>query len=272
LKRTVLAGLWLLAGIWPRTGLRVAHVLARLTGRFGFGIAPERLAEAFPDLPPDALLAVRRRTWAGFLKGEAIEAAMVRAGRRGYPPVRMNPAFAALEPPVILVTFHIGPYQAIGAALRLLPGDVVALTRDQYKRQADVTLLPGGENERQRVRAFRRALSTLRSPGFVLITVDAVTPGDYEVSSVEAPLLGGTILLARGAFALARISGAPVVPVIARWRGTELELVLGDAISPTLDETAMAAATAQWAESYLREFPGEVSVFVLERLRAPEPR
>jgi hypothetical protein len=273
LKRPVLAALRLLAGVWPRGGIRVAHALAWLTGPFGFGIALEWLAAVFPDLSPDALRAARRGTWSGFLKGEALEAAMVRAGRRGYPPLVPDPEFTALEPPLIFASFHVGPFQGIGAALRVLPGEAIAVTRGQFEEgRADVTLVSGGESEWERARTFYRAVVALRARSSLLITVDANTPDDYDVSTIDAPMFGGTLPLARGAFALSRVSGVPITPLVARWRGTELEVVVGDPISPDLGEAAMAAATARWVEDYLRERPGESSVFMLERLRPDESR
>lgn len=267
-----MAVLGLLGGRWPSAGVRVADTLARLTGGLGFGIAPEWLTTVFPELTPDALRAARRRTWAAFLKGTALEAGVARVGRRAYPRLVHDPAFAALEPPVILASMHVGPFQAIGAALRLLPGAKLAVTRGQYEQPADVKVMAGGEDEWARARTFHHALTTLREGGSVLITVDAFTPGEYDVSSIEAPMLGGTVSLARGAFALARVSGVPIRPLVARWRGTQLELSVGEAISPALGEEAMAAATARWVERYLRERPGEISVFLLERLRPPAHR
>jgi hypothetical protein len=267
LKRVVLGSLRLLSGIWPLAGIRTAHVLARLTAPLGFGIGLEWLASAFPHLGPDALRAARRRTWAGFLKGEALEAAIVRAGSRGYPRV-VTEALASLAAPTILASVHVGPFQATGAVLRLLPGETMALTRGQYVRSSDVTLVEGGEDEWERANAFARAVATLRRDGFVLITVDAFTPDEYEPSWIEAPMLGRTIRFARGAFALARITHTPIRPLATRWRGTRLEISVGDEIDPTLAEGAMAAAVARWFEGYLRESPGEVTVFILERLRS----
>jgi lauroyl/myristoyl acyltransferase len=272
LKRVVLASLRLLSGIWPRAGIRAAHALAGVTGPLGFGIAPEWLASVFPELGPGALRATRRQTWATFLKGEALEGAIVRAGRRGYPRVALDPAFSAMAPPLILASMHIGPFQGIGAAVRLLPGEVMGLTRGQYLRPTDLTLVEGGEDEQRRAQAFGRALATLRRDGFVLITVDAFTPGEYEPSSIEVPMLGSTIRLARGAFALARITGTPVRPIASRWRGTRLEVCVGDPVASALGEEGMAAAVGGWFERYLRASPGEVSVFILERLRPAAPR
>jgi lauroyl/myristoyl acyltransferase len=268
LKRVVIAALRLAAGRRPRAALLLAHALARLTAPLGFGIALEWLATVFPGLAADELRAARRRTWAGFLKGEALEAGLVRVGSGAYPPVVPGSSQAmALEPPLILVTFHVGPYQGIGAALRLLPAEVLAIARGQYATQADITLVSAGEDRWARAGTFHRALTALRSGTFLLFTVDAYTPGAFDVSSIDVPLLGGTLPLARGAFALARVSGAPIVPLVGRWRGTELEMVVGEPIPAALGEAEMAAATARWLEGYLRANPGEISVFVLERLR-----
>ena len=106
----------------------------------------------------------------------------------------------------------------------------------------------------------------------MLVILDGYLRNDHSLPTIEVPMLGRSLPLARGAFALARISRTPIVPVVTRWRGTAMEVVVGDPIAPDLGEAGMAAAAGDWIERYLRRMPGEISVFVLERLVPPLPR
>jgi lauroyl/myristoyl acyltransferase len=251
-----------------RAAVLVAHVLARLTRPLGHGISDDWLSAVFPQLDARARRAARQRTWENFLKGEAVRIAAT-YGR--YPPLLPNPRLAALRPPLVLASFHVGPYAAIGTALARLAGEVVALDRGQFGRVPHVTVLPRGENAAARSRAFSGALSALRSGGFVFVNVDAFEPEHLdEVSTIEVPMLGRTLPLARGAFALARIAGVPIVPIVPRWRGQAIDVEIGESMRLGPDgERGLAEATAAWIERYLRERPGETSVFMLERLRPP---
>ncbi|MFL5780364.1 MAG: hypothetical protein ACJ760_03545 [Thermoleophilaceae bacterium] len=251
----------------------VAHVLASLTRPLGHGISDGWLTAAFPGLRPDALPAVRQRTWENFLKGEALDAAVRRGGgTRDYPRATPNRALNELPPRVVVASFHIGPFQAVGAFLDTLPAARVTVAREQYEPRPDMTLLHRGEDEWQRARTFGRALAELRSGRPVIVNVDGLPTGDHPMPAIEVPMLGRSMPFARGAFALARLGRAPIVPVASRWRGTAMEVTVGEPIAPDRGEAPAAAALAAWLEGYLVESPGEVSVFLLERLSPPLPR
>jgi hypothetical protein len=273
LKATVLAALSWLARRWPHGGVLVAHVLASLTRPLRHGIEAGWLTAAFPDLPRDGLGAVRQRTWENFLKGEALDATVRRGrGTSDYPRALPNPALNRLPARVVVASFHIGPFQALGGFLDALPGPRVALAREQYELRPDMTLLHAGDDEWQRAHAFGRALRELRSGRSVIVTVDGLPVGDHPMPTIEVPMLGRSMPFARGAFALARLGRAPIVPMASRWRGTAMEVTVGEPIAPDRGEGAAAAAVAAWLERYLVERPGEVSVFLLERLRPPLDR
>lgn len=85
-------------------------------------------------------------------------------------------------------------------------------------------------------------------------------------SQVEAPFLGRRLALARGAFVLARLSRAPIVPIVARWHGTGVAVVRGEAVHPGSDDEATAAAVAGWLEHYLLEHPEQIGPRTLELL------
>lgn len=258
----------MLARAWPRAGVAVAHALASVTRPLGRGIADDWLARTFPALTPPARRAARQRTWAAFLKGEAVDAALRHhAGRRAYPRLIRDPAMPELRGPLILASFHVGPHQALGAVLRSLPGEVLAIDRGQYVPGRDFTLVTAGEDEWERARTFQRALGALRADAFVFVNLDGQHPDEFDVSTIEVPVLGRTLPLARGAFALARISGTPIMPLVARWRGTAIEVIAGEPVPAGQSEPEMARAVAAGIDRYLTEHPGEISVFLLERLR-----
>jgi lauroyl/myristoyl acyltransferase len=273
LKTALIRALRLIAGRWPRFGFSLARGLAFLSRPLGRGISEHRLAEAFPRSSPAELAAVRRDTWRHFLQDEALESSLARTGwAPRYPRVAPDSRLARLSPPLILASFHIGPIQAVGAVLERLPGEVLVLHRGRFAPRPGLTLLRIGADEWDRARAFRRAITTLLAGGTVYLAMDGLGSDGYDAATVEAPLLGGTARLARGAFALSRITGAPLVPVLARWRGSRAEIVSGDPIPASADESAMAAATARWLERYLLDSPGQISLRTLEILHPQAPR
>jgi lauroyl/myristoyl acyltransferase len=267
LKTALIKGLRWFASRRPHAAYAVTRRLARLSEPIGSGVSEEQIAALFPDLDPAGVRSARKRAWSNFLLGEALNAALTGPGRRPvYPEIVSDPVLAELQPPMVLVFAHAGPFHALGAALNRLRGEVLAFNRGAVGPTPGITVIAAGDDEWGRARVFQRALTTLRSGGFVVLAIDG-----YEASTLEVPLLGGVISLARGPFALARMTGAPIVPVAARWRGSCAEVECGDPITPDESEQVMAAATGAWLEGYLRRFPGEISSTTLELFRPPQP-
>ncbi len=251
-----------LAARWPRVAYRIAPGLGFLTLQLRRGVTEAQIRSAFPQLGPGEVRAVRRRAWANEVREWAMDAAMRSAKCRDpYPAIVPSQALSGVGAPVIFAAFHAGPLAVLGKVLAELPGDVVALHRNRWREHSRVTLLNAGDDDWARARAFHTAVLTLRSGGYVFVAVDG-----YNPSTVEATLLGRTVWLARGAFALARISGAPIVPLAVHWNGAKAETVLGDPIPFHGTEEATAAATTRWFEAYLRRHPGEVSRRTIELL------
>jgi lauroyl/myristoyl acyltransferase len=171
---------------------------------------------------------------------------------------------AAIEPPVIFGSFHVGPAHALGAAVECLNGEVLVLRRRAYEpaqaKNIRVAETDGGDE--QRARAFHQAAVHLRNRGYVLLPIDPMV-----ASRVAAPFFGRSLLLARGAFALSRIEHVPIVPLLTRWRGLRVEVLCGPRIGPSDSEEELAASTAKWLESYLAGAPGEVTMRVFQLLR-----
>jgi lauroyl/myristoyl acyltransferase len=270
LKTALIKSLRLVAGWWPRFGFWLAGLLASLSRPLGRGIPEEDLAEVFPQLRPAGLRAARRATWRNFLQNEALDAALARPGRGPrHPRVTVDRAVRELSPPLVLVSFHVGSYRAVGAALEQLDREVLVLHRGNFAPRPNLTLLWTGDDEWARARALQQAIGTLRAGGFVYLAMDGFGEQGYDAATVEAPLLGGSVELARGGLALARMTGTPLVPMGARWRGSHAEIVCGDPIPPSPDEHAMAASLAAWLERHLLESPGEISLRTVEILQLP---
>lgn len=102
---------------------------------------------------------------------------------------------------LILLVFHIGAQFGVAAAASRW--GVPAL------RMRDLPL----DDVDARARALKHAVDTVRAGGVVAAVVDG--PGGASCDPVVC--LGRQIVLRLGSFVIARVTGAPVVPVVARW-------------------------------------------------------
>jgi hypothetical protein len=266
----------LLAPAQLRLALSGTHMLGELRNRLSRQWpSPQQIQALFPDLDRRAAARVAWRI--GGL--EARNRILVDCIRRaGIEPVRAlvrasAPALATLRPPGLLGTFHVGAVHALEPALERLPAPALALRHGPLHKSApplEIVTTEGDEQDRAAV--FRRLLSHLQDGGFVVLALDVV-PG----IGLRVPCLGRTIELARGPFALARLTGAPIVPLVARWRRGGVEVVTGAplTVDPTVDpsvrENALAAAAGRWLERYLQEMPAELGLGLLRTLLSSPP-
>ena len=217
------SGLALLAPRHPRLAFSAAAALGSLRNRLSRRWpSPEQVQSLFPQLEPRA---AARVAWSlGAL--EARNRLLVDSIRRaGLDPVRQlmrhpSEAFAALRPPLILGAFHVGAVQALGAAVERLPGPVLVMRLGSlYAPTPPVEVASTEGDDQRRAASFQRALNRLAGGGFVVLALD-LPPGP----GLRVPCLGRTLELARGPFALARLTGAPLVPLAARWWRSGVEL------------------------------------------------
>jgi hypothetical protein len=248
--------------------LAVAGALGRLRNRLSRRWpSPRQVQILFPAL--DRRASARVAWEIGGLEGRNrfLAARLLRSGLELLRPLVWVPLadLAALRPPLILGTFHVGAVHALGPALERLPGPVLALRQGPlYTPRPPLEVVSTEGDDQSRAAVFHRALGHLERGGFVALALD-VAPGPY----LRVPCLGRTLALARGAFALARITGAPIVPLVARWRGGGVEVALGEPLTADpADEQALAAAAGRWLESYLLKAPGQSGLGLLRSLLA----
>lgn len=243
----------------PRAVLRIADALAPLVFA---PMSSARLADLFRELAPDVARNVIARGQR-FAMRNLVLAENVRL-EKDYQTVRRialpNERLATLPHPTILGTFHLGALPAIGVALEQLPGRVLVIraTPKLANARPNLVIEVTRGDDQHRARVFHRAIQFLGAGDFVFVPLDP-----EESTRIAAPFRGRTLQLARGPFALSRITGAPIQPMIARWTGTKIEFVIGDPLPPSSDESALAAAAASWLERYLEQHPLDISDRVL---------
>ena len=252
---------WLLVWIAPRFQ-HFAFAAARVAGESRHRLSRRwptaaEVSRLLPHLSPQDADALAQR----IASEEAMRRVLARAVRRYgidylQPTVSFDSTLATLRAPAILTTLHVGEIHALGPVLERMPAPVLAL-RDGFFFEAKGTLTKASTRggELQRVRAFHRALAHLRGGGFVVLGADIT--GN---AVIEVPFLGETLRLARGPFALSRMTGAPIVPIVARRDGRAIVVTTGS------DETAHALALAAWFEEWLRERPEDLSVALVNSL------
>jgi hypothetical protein len=262
-----------LARAAPRQALSAAGLLGQVRNRLSRRWpSPEQVRSLFPHLDRSAAARLAWRIGGLEARNRVLVAGLRRTGLEpARSLVRCPEAFAALRPPLLLGTFHVGAVHALGLALDRLSGPVLALRQGgplaDPRPPVEVVATEGEAQGRAAV--FHRALLHLERGGFVILALDAASD-----PALRVPCLGRTLPLARGAFALARLTGAPLVPLAARWRGGRIEIVLGEALAPAVPagsapetwESALAAAAAGWLERYLLQEPAETGLGLLRVL------
>ena len=218
---------------------------------------PSAEASEIPVLSSEAA----RAPWRGSARYKVLSSALWYPDAP-LPSARMitMPDPATLRPPLVLVSFHIGPIVAIGLLLDRLPGGVLAFTAG-FPSWRTVTMANVDGDEWQRVAAFQTAVDTLQRGGCVFIAADGA-----RRKRIHTTMFGRRVSMARGAFALSRLTGAPMLPLVARWRGGRIEIVAGDPIPPT-DEATMVGALGTWLERHLQEDPEDLGPEFVDYLR-----
>jgi hypothetical protein len=254
-----------------RRALRVAGALGQVRNRLSRRWpAPDQVRSLFPHCDRSTAAEVAWNIGGLEARNRFLVATIQRSGLEPVRPlVRLPASWAALRSPVLLGTFHVGAMHALGPALEQLPGPVLALRHGPLfvpRPPLEVATTEG--DEQSRAALFHRALEHLSRGGFVALALDVV-----QGSALRVPCLGRPLVLARGPFALARITGVPLVPLVARWQPGGIEILLGEALATPGQEAgteawegALAASAARWLEGYLLASPGELGLGLLRKL------
>ena len=165
--------------------------------------------------------------------------------------------------PVIVVGWHLGPSRHLMATLHTLDRKALlavrrsALALEQFD-QLEVRALDG---DGLPTAFLRRAVDVLKTGGIVGMAVDG-----GEGARHPARFLGQPKEIGRGAAGLARITGARLMPLTARWIGhsglweTQLHPPLPephvDRKQAALFEAELLNSTVNWFDDFARRNPG----------------
>ncbi|HEX7679335.1 MAG TPA: phosphopantetheine-binding protein [Thermoanaerobaculia bacterium] len=244
----------------------VSHPRAVYRLAAGFGAVRHRVTRRWPTagevhaLFPHLGSRAAARTAAHISALEERNHVLVRGIRRyGIHPVQamISPveSLATMEGPRILGTFHVGALHAVGAVLERLRSPVLAFRSGRlFTPQDSLQVQSTKGDEQARAAALHRAVLHLRRGGLVVLALDVV-----QDHGIETRCLGRSFCLAAGAFALARWTGTPIVPLVARWTSSGVCVETSADIS-TPEEMAM------WLERYLLESPAETTLGLLRTL------
>ncbi|MGZ8830092.1 MAG: hypothetical protein ACXW2Q_06915, partial [Thermoanaerobaculia bacterium] len=223
----------------PRLAFRLASTIGSLRNRITRRWPLTReLRMLFPQLDEDAAKRVAMNIGALTERNRVLVRCILRNGLDPIRPLVSMPD--SIDAPCILGTFHVGAIHALGPALERLGRPVIAFRWGTiFRPRAPLVIESTKGNEQQRAAAFYRAMTLLRGGGFVVMALDTL-PG----ATNETQCLGRTLPLAGGAFELSRMTGAPIVPLVARWTPGGVRIILGD--DPVTDTTV-----GPWLERYL---------------------
>jgi lauroyl/myristoyl acyltransferase len=257
--------------------------LSGMIGRLTYPFSPDPSAadvgSLLPDLPPRRLRRIAREIRAHTFKNVDLVTVLNHAGLESiFPVVRCRGGdflreMHARGQPAILISWHIGAhFYTIVAGLHRLGVPAHFLGQDFGKRlPPGFGILPPGKTLMDRALSVRRALQHLRQGGALVIALDGAD-GD---STFQASFMGRQVCLRRGPALLARLSGAPLIPIIQSWESwsgavtLEIHKPLPHAhFSGDKDsfDSALLTAAMSWFEAYLRASPERLSLGKLDTL------
>ena len=250
---------------WPGLA-HVAGIAGRTANHLGLhGPTAEELQALFPENDQATLRRLAPRVTELEFRNRVLLESVRRRGLEALAPLVVpDDSWRTLSPPAILISFHMGTLCALPAALRALPASALVIREGPFYEPPpghSVAFTRGGVEQRAAV--LSDAVRRLRALGFVILAIDR--PEGAPTDPVAC--LGRLVRFRRGAFALARITGAPVVPVTARFeKGRRVRVLAHAALvrpaAPAADafafEGELARAAATWLEGYLRASPDQL--------------
>lgn len=266
--------------------LRGALAAAGTIGRAIHRVHPDKpspadVAALFPGASPLPASTIAREMSGLRYQNQLLVFMAQRRGKQILEPYLDAPSLERLKPfasgpASIFLTWHVGPPFGLLGAFGRLGLDVLAIRRNQVigpsvwpdavvrgqspqATRSDPSLTSTERGPAARARAVFRAVARLRKGGLIIIAGDGVDTAE----TLAAPCLGRAAPMARGPFALARITGAPLVPLLARWDDDGwIRVTVGDALpgrgSGRALESSLAIAAGKWLEDYLLASPRQL--------------
>lgn len=274
-----------IAAVRPRAGLALAGGIGYWGGARLAGTrrpAPQDLATAFGELEARRLRRLQRELASCEYRNRALRFVVRKRGLDPLLPllqVEAGPLERLLEEgtPVVVTGWHLGPRFHLTATLRQLGRRALVAVSEpdlagEGSEQLEVRLL----REEDLLAGFlRRAIDVLAAGGIVGMALD----GNHAAVHT-APFLGHCVEVGRGAASLARMCGARLVPITARWLGrsaawaTRLHPPLPE---PQVEreqaarfESELLGAAVRWFETFVRRNPEVVQLRRLTRTRDAE--
>ena len=269
---------------WPGASLALAAFGGTLAARVHRPVAPEALAALLGEEP-----AARHRSLAASLaRNEFRHRILTHCMRRyGAEPLRRVLICTGLErlielhrngSPAVIAVSHLGPSRAVGAAFLEAGVPLLFLGRGRERNAPASTgaqAMTFGQSPQARTLWLKAALDHLKGGGLLGMAAD----GAQGAPGGGPGVLGTGFQLRTGIAVLHRLSGAPVVPVTARWAASlrRIEISVGAPLpSPSGDlpgpeiESAMQQTLMKWLEAEIKARPQELHAFGLLRNLTPE--
>ncbi len=251
---------------------RAAHVLLRREPH------PDELRQLFSSV--DASIAARADALAAEMsalryRNRVVMGIVARRGIASLAPIVSEQAQAALERwrhpgrPAILIGWHLGAVCGVAATVTRSRLPMLVVHRDAlYDPDRSLDLVVTGTSMAMRRQVARRATRHLDAGGVVALAVDV--PDVSLTAGVRC--LGRTVQFARGPFALARMTGADIAPIVPRWSADHRILLdvgaplFADGDDEDAFESRAAARAAGWLEQYVLARPAQLWVILLRWL------
>ncbi len=272
----------------PAAALTLAGLRSHLAGvRFPDTPSPAEVGAFWKGLPPARRLEVARRIRAIEFRNREPRDLLGHRGVAGLAPlVRYRGAgllrdLHARKSPAILAGWHFRThYFMVLPALHRLGVPALALGFPPHGLPPGFAVVsPPKADAVGRALVVRRALAHLRAGGVVGTCIDH----PLGTGALPVPFLGRRLYLRRGVAALARLSGAPVIPFSQRWSASGRAVTVtfheplprpaGPAGGRLAFEQSLLAEAARRVEGYVRAFPEELCLDLLAlSLAAPQGR
>ncbi|QQR74469.1 MAG: hypothetical protein IPJ17_02420 [Holophagales bacterium] len=244
---------------WPRRGVRLASTLGELRQRLsGHWPSAAEVAALF-DLSPDPSARLARRI-AGLEARNRLSVALLhRLGPGRLAALVGQDGESQDTRPAVLLTFHVGALQLLGEALDASRRGILLMRASPIyspRPGQRFAFTEGGAGER--AAALKAAVAHLETGGSVVVAADGESG-----SGVDVRCLGRRLALARGAFAMSRLTGSPILPRVARWEGAQVVVERGAPV-------ASAEEAGRWLEDFLRRRPEQLGLGLLRQLLRAE--